>query len=216
MPETFKRRRLPHYDVDRATYFITACLAGSIPASGVLNLRRQRETLRRLPCPADCPADEWSRRQQAKMFDLGEQWLDGQPAARWLEHRTCAEIVEAAILHHAETSCDVHAYVVMPSHIHLVFTVRPSGSLSSRTRRLAAQCCDRSAIMRSIKSYSGRMCNRVLGLATPFWQAESYDRVVRDESEFERCVQYVEFNPVKAGLCVRAEDWRFSSAHRCT
>jgi REP element-mobilizing transposase RayT len=45
-----------------------------------------------------------------------------------------------------------------------------------------------------------------------FWQSESYDRVVRDEEEFEQVVQYVEFNPVKAGLCRQSEEWEFSSA----
>ena len=212
--EAFYRRRLPHYDVDHGTYFITACLAGSIPASGLLNLRRQRDTLQRLQCPAECSSDEWARHQQDAMFDLGEQWLDERPATRWLEDERCGEIVEAAILHHAETSCELHAYVVMPSHMHLVFTVRPGSSLPSKAPRPVRQLPGRVAIMRSIKSYSSRMCNRVLGVPSPFWQAESYDRIVRDEMEFERCITYVEWNPVKAGLCQRPEDWRFSSAHR--
>jgi putative transposase len=216
VPEAFTRRRLPHYDVDHGTYFITACLAGSIPASGLLNLRRQRDTLQRLPCPAECLPDEWARRQQDAMFEVGEQWLDERPAMRWLEDERCGEIVEAAILHHAETSCELHAYVVMPSHMHLVFTVRPASSLPSKAPRPGRQLPGRTAIMRSIKSYSSRMCNRTVGTHPPFWQAESYDRVVRDDAELERYVAYVEWNPVKAGLCPRPEDWRFSSAHRRT
>jgi REP element-mobilizing transposase RayT len=47
-----------------------------------------------------------------------------------------------------------------------------------------------------------------------FWQNESYDRVVRDSQEFEQFVNYVEFNPVKAGLCRRPEEWEFSSARK--
>jgi len=48
MKEMFRRRRLPHWDVPGATYFITSCLEGSIPAQGLLDLatvsRRSRET----------------------------------------------------------------------------------------------------------------------------------------------------------------------------
>jgi hypothetical protein len=38
MEEKFRRRRLPHWDLSGATYFITACLAGSIPAQGLLDI----------------------------------------------------------------------------------------------------------------------------------------------------------------------------------
>jgi putative transposase len=46
----------------------------------------------------------------------------------------------------------------------------------------------------------------------PFWQEESYDRLVRDEQEFERVRSYVENNPVRAGLVRRAEEFQWSSA----
>jgi len=43
--------------------------------------------------------------------------------------------------------------------------------------------------------------NRMLGLTgTPFWQDESYDRLVRDDQEFKRIATYIEMNPVRAGL----------------
>ena len=41
----------------------------------------------------------------------------------------------------------------------------------------------------------------MLGLTgTPFWQDESYDRLVRDDQEFKRIATYIEMNPVRAGL----------------
>ena len=46
----------------------------------------------------------------------------------------------------------------------------------------------------------------------PFWQAESYDRSVRDERESNRIEGYIENNPVKAGLVANAEDYPWSSA----
>ena len=46
----------------------------------------------------------------------------------------------------------------------------------------------------------------------PFWQDESYDRLVRDEAEFQRITRYIEMNPVKAGLAAKPEDFPWSSA----
>ena len=50
----------------------------------------------------------------------------------------------------------------------------------------------------------------------PFWQEESYDHLVRDEREFERIRFYVEHNPVRAGLVMEADQYRWSSAWRAT
>ncbi len=45
-----------------------------------------------------------------------------------------------------------------------------------------------------------------------FRQDESYDHWIRDESELNRVIRYIENNPVRAGLVDRIEDWPWSSA----
>ena len=50
----------------------------------------------------------------------------------------------------------------------------------------------------------------------PFWQEESYDRMVRHEREFERIRSYIEENPVRAGLVRQASEYRWSSAWEAT
>jgi hypothetical protein len=45
-----------------------------------------------------------------------------------------------------------------------------------------------------------------------FWQAESYDHWVRDDTELERIAAYIENNPVKAGLVDSGDKYRWSSA----
>jgi hypothetical protein len=53
----------------------------------------------------------------------------------------------------------------------------------------------------------------MLGLTgQAFWQDESYDRLVRNDSEFERIAHYIEMNPVKAGLAAVPEEFPWSSA----
>jgi hypothetical protein len=63
-----------------------------------------------------------------------------------------------------------------------------------------------------LKRFTGLEGNRMLGITGPFWQDESYDRLVRDGTEFERIVRYIERNPVNAGLAVSPEEFRWSSA----
>jgi putative DNA methylase len=70
-----------------------------------------------------------------------------------------------------------------------------------------------STITKSLKGYTAREANRRLGrTGEQFWQQESFDHWPRDEGEFLRIIEYIENNPVKAGLVQRPEDWLWSSA----
>jgi REP element-mobilizing transposase RayT len=90
---------------------------------------------------------------------------------------------------------DLHAYAVMPNHVHLLVTPK----------------VDVSKLLRSLKGFTARRANRLLGRAgQPFWQEESYDHWVRSEGEFDRIGRYIFFNPVRAGLVARPEDYPWS------
>jgi REP element-mobilizing transposase RayT len=90
----------------------------------------------------------------------------------------------------------LHAWVVMPNHVHVLMT--PESPFSG--------------IMRWLKWTTARRSNRLLGRrGIAFWQDESYDHWVRSRDEFEKIVAYVEWNPVAAGLEERPERWPWSS-----
>jgi putative DNA methylase len=67
-------------------------------------------------------------------------------------------------------------------------------------------------IFHSLKSYTAHEANRILHRSGQFWLPDYFDRYIRDDEHFRRTVQYIENNPVKARLCKKASDWRFSSA----
>lgn len=70
-----------------------------------------------------------------------------------------------------------------------------------------------SRITKSIKGYTARECNKLLGrTGETFWQDESFDHAVRSEDEFHRIKRYIERNPVKAKLVETSEHWPWSSA----
>jgi len=91
----------------------------------------------------------------------------------------------------------LHAFVVMPNHVHLLCT--PAVELQKLTK--------------SLKGITAKRANALLALTgKPFWQEESYDRLVRNGAEFDKIRYYIEQNPVRAGLVSGASEYRWSSA----
>jgi len=91
----------------------------------------------------------------------------------------------------------LHAYAIMPNHVHMLAT--PAVPLAILTK--------------SLKGISAKRANTILRrTGQVFWQEESYDHLVRDSREFEKIQNYIEQNPVRAGLVTRAGDYPWSSA----
>jgi type I restriction enzyme R subunit len=208
--ETFRRGHLPHWDLPGATYFVTACLEGSIPAQGLLDIRGYEAALARRPRPQGLSEDDWALRRWKLVFARAEQWLDTKPAVRHLADAELAAKVVSGLMVFAAVRYGVLAFVVMPRHFHWVF--RPLANwvatLPARAKRQP-----RERVMHSIKRFTARECNERLGRQGPFWQQESYDHWVRDAEELERIIHYVEANPVQAGLVAEAKLWPFGSAN---
>jgi len=95
----------------------------------------------------------------------------------------------------AETA--VLAYCLMPNHVHLIMVPRHEDGL-------------RGAIAEAHRRYTRRI-NFRQGWRGHLWQ-ERFHSLVMDEKHLAAAVPYVELNPVRARLCDRAEQWRWSSA----
>src|SRR6476660_1415723 len=94
----------------------------------------------------------------------------------------------------------MYACVVMPNHAHVVLLPYEGHSLAQ--------------IMKRIKGVSARKINLLLGREGTVWQADYFDRYIRDEYDFLQKLSYVEENPVAAGLVEDAAAWQCSSARR--
>ena len=117
----------------------------------------------------------------------------------YLRQPAIADMIVEAIQYNANILRHyvLHAFVVMPNHVHLLAT--PAVALPKLTK--------------SLKGITAKRANAMLALTgRPFWQEESYDHVVRNEREFERIRNYIEQNPVRAGLVREASEFRWSSA----
>ena len=109
-----------------------------------------------------------------------------------------AEMVVTALWHFHASRYQLHAYAVMPNHVHVLITQREGHRLGD--------------VVRSWKSYTSRQANKWLGRSGDFWRRDYFDRYIRDDAHFGAALNYIHENPVKAGLVRDAKDWRWSSA----
>jgi REP element-mobilizing transposase RayT len=146
------------------------------------------------------------------LFAVTDRWLDTAPAARHLADERLASAVRDALYFFAGVRYELLAFTVMPSHFHWVF--RPTETWErERETRAGKTMSPRERIMHSVQLRTARVCNRLLGRNGAFWQHETYDHCVRDEDELLRIIEYIDLNPVKAGLCRVPDVWQFSSAY---
>ncbi|MGB7209894.1 MAG: transposase [Pyrinomonadaceae bacterium] len=178
----YDRGYLPHYDNDVLTQFVTFRLAGSLPKSVVAGLSRNLE--RGLISEIDFHREI-------------DKYLDMSDGLTYLSDERIAESISETILKFDRVKYELHSWVIMPNHVHILITPLDDYSLAE--------------ILHSIKSFTANFANKTLGRNGRFWSPEYFDRFIRDREHYASAKRYIENNPVKAGLCKEPEDWRWSS-----
>ncbi len=177
-------RNLPHWTQSGAIYWITFRLVDSIPKSKMVHWRRERDAWIRLhPQPW---TTKTAREYQINFGDRYEDWLDAGYGSCVLRRKDCREIVENCLFRFHEQRLSLHHAVIMPNHVHALLEPLEKYRLSK--------------LMQGIKGASSREINRFLGKSGKFWMPESYDHIVRNETEYLHYLKYIEGNPVKARL----------------
>lgn len=139
-------------------------------------------------------------RNSAQAFAATDRLLDeARVGPVYLRQPAVADMIVDAIRYNADIlgHYRLHAFVVMPNHVHLLAT--PAVPLPELTR--------------SLQSITAARAHSMLASAeSPFWQEESYCRPVRYAGEFEEIWNYIEADPVRAGMASEATEYRWSSA----
>ena len=176
------RGYLPHFDKREVPQFITFRLADSLPQEV---LERWRVELEK---------NEISDAVFRRRIEL---YLDQNYGSCHLRDERIAEIVRENLEKFDRLKYKLHAWVIMPNHVHLLLT--PFQKLE--------------IIVHSCKSYTASAANKTLNARGKFWFPEYFDRFIRNRKHFENTLTYIENNPVKAALCEQAQGWRYSSAY---
>jgi len=103
----------------------------------------------------------------------------------------------------------IDAFVVLPDHLHAIWTLPlDDADFSTRWRLI------KTGFARAVPSTEPRSKTRLARRERGIWQRRFWEHLIRDEEDFARCVEYCAINPVKHGLVRRVADWPYSSFHR--
>ena len=104
---------------------------------------------------------------------------------------------------------DVLAMVVLPDHLHCLWRL-PQGDADNAGRwsRIKA------GFSRRVERGGGRSPSRVKRRERNLWQRRFWERLILDEGDLHRHIDYIHFNPVKHCHALRASDWPHSTIHR--
>ena len=165
---------LPHWQQGNAMQFVTFRLADSMPAHKLRIWRDERTAWVAMnPKPWN---EEREKEYQRRFIWHLEGLLDegaGECLLKIPANRAC---LEEALMKFQGTKVEHHSWVIMPNHVHLVFTpLEPMEKLIQTWKGVSAR-----------KIGSGRI-----------WQRNYRDTLIRDREHFENVVRYVRRNPAK-------------------
>lgn len=204
------RRNLPHWRQKGATYFVTFRLADSVPtavlrqwdyektkwlgARGIntdIHSNSFRLAFERLPANEQYLYHKHFSR-------LMHQHLDGGQGGCSLRKDECIETVRAELERGDGQEHHLGDFVIMPNHVHVLVTPIDDTDLEM--------------ILKSVKGASAVKCNRACQSSGTFWQADSYDHIVRSPEQLGHLREYIADNPQKAGitlnsLAIHRSDW---------
>jgi putative transposase len=104
----------------------------------------------------------------------------------------------------------IDAWVVLPEHLHCIWTLPPEDDdFSGRWRAL------KKAFSKAVPVNEPRSSVRLQRRERGIWQRRFWEHTIHDDADYANHMDYVHFNPVKHGLVERVGDWPFYSFHRC-
>ena len=107
-----------------------------------------------------------------------------------------------------ERPFSIDAVVILPDHLHVLFTLPPGDAdFPGRWRRIKGH------FSQALLDQGTRLNRRPSGRMA-LWQSRFWEHTIRDEVDLEHHVDYIHFNPVKHRLVARVSDWPYSSFHR--
>jgi putative transposase len=126
-----------------------------------------------------------------------------------------------ALVQHIDLLRDAYAFVqrghpletvaicILPDHLHAVWTL-PDDDADFPTRWSLIKARFSRGLPAALSRSPSKIAKRDKGI----WQRRYWEHAIRDDTDLERHVDYIHFNPVKHQLVSRVCDWPYSSFHR--
>ena len=127
------------------------------------------------------------------------------------QHETVARLRLAFSNEISRRPFHIDAIVIMPDHIHTIWTL----PLEDRDYSMRWRNIKRS-FTATVQPEQRQIVfgSRLRKQEQAIWQRRFWEHRIRDEHDFNQHVDYIHYNPVKHGVAVRPVDWPYSSIHR--
>ncbi|MBR4274110.1 MAG: transposase [Bacteroidales bacterium] len=139
------------------------------------------------------------QQKQRQMLVLIDKYEDTGYGQCFMKNDNVAQIIRDNLMFHNGKKYNLLKWCIMPNHVHTLIEVFSGISLSE--------------ILHCWRSYTAHQINKLLNRTGQVWMMEYFDRYIRDSYHFEKVVNYIHNNPVKAGLVKSPSEYRWSSAY---
>lgn len=146
-------------------------------------------------------SEKLNKHQQTirRLLKLIDQYEDAGFGQCLLRDDSVAKIVCDTLYHNHQKKYELICWCIMPNHVHTLIAPVPGMSLSE--------------IMYDWKSYTTYAINKALKRKGKLWMMEYFDRYIRDNDHFDKVVNYIHNNPVKAKFVDDPSEWHWCSAN---
>jgi REP element-mobilizing transposase RayT len=164
--------KLPHWQQGEVIQFVTFRLGDAMPVSKLSIWKGKRDIwLQHHPGPWDLKT---TKEYHRKFTDQLERWLDQGSGSCLFKESSNRLTLERTFMYDQENRAQHHAWVIMPNHVHLLFTPKIP-------------------LPKLIKSWKG-VSARKMGQGS-IWQRNYRDTLIRDGSHFANAIRYIRRNP---------------------
>ena len=130
------------------------------------------------------------------MYFVTTKAWEGQPLFQ--SERMAKLFLETLFHYRKEGKFQVHEFVLMPNHVHMLLTPMPGNTIERA--------------MQLIKGGFSHRAGKELGMNREIWQRGYVDHRIRDAQDYARHREYIRSNPIRAHLVGAPEEYPFSSA----
>lgn len=176
-----------HSPAETSVYAVTFRLNDSLPTETRLKLEQELEAYRtaNYQDPSNLSIEE-KRKFQYLRTEKVDEYLNSGIGECWLKQPEISEIIINEMHHYDKERYILHAWCVMPNHVHVILEPLIGNKLLS--------------ILRTWKSFTAQAANKILNRKGIFWLSEYYDHIIRDEFDYQIQLDYLWQNPEKADI----------------
>ena len=186
------RGYLPHWDFADSVQAITFRLADSLPNNVIREWKRELQALINSQDP------QISQNAKMELHQRISRYEDTGYGSCLLAKPEHAKVVQDLLLKGHGMSYKLIDWCIMPNHVHVLIRLLDDTSLGK--------------VIKHWKAPSAILINQAEGKTGSVWMLDYHDRLIRDWDHLLNARAYIRNNPVKAGLCGKAEEWEYSAA----